>query len=234
MACLQIYRELLSLATFLRVHSNSKEVSYLSWQNTYPNLKTTCHIKLKFFLWTKVLQNLLLAKYLISVAAPLIDHILTAFPERVSQQGIIDVGLSDHELIYCTRKFSRTKVGTHKQITFCSLKNYTAEAYKEALSKVYFPNYEKFTDMHKAYENFIQKLMSVIDKLAPFKTKRVKGNSQECFAWEFLESIALRDQLFKKFKSSKLNLDKEIYNKARNKSHRLILRKKKQSTSKTN
>ena len=30
MACLQIYQELLSLATFLRVHSNSKEVSYLS------------------------------------------------------------------------------------------------------------------------------------------------------------------------------------------------------------
>ena len=71
MACLQIYRELLSLATFLRVHSNSKEVSYLSWQNTYPNLKTTCHIKLKFFLWTKLLENLLHAKYLISVAAPL-------------------------------------------------------------------------------------------------------------------------------------------------------------------
>ena len=35
----------------------------------------------------------------------LIDHILTTFPERVSQQGIIDVGLSDHKLIYCTRKF---------------------------------------------------------------------------------------------------------------------------------
>ena len=71
MACLQIYRELLSLATFLRVHSNSKEVSYLSWQNTYPNLKTTCHIKLKFFLWTKLIENLLLPKYLISVTAHL-------------------------------------------------------------------------------------------------------------------------------------------------------------------
>ena len=74
MACLQICRELLSLATFLRVHSNSEEVSYLSWQNTYPNLKTTCHIKLKFFLWTKLLENLLLAKYVISAAAPLIAH----------------------------------------------------------------------------------------------------------------------------------------------------------------
>ena len=42
----------------------------------------------------------------------LIDHILTTFPERVSQQGIIDVGLSDHQLIYCTRKFSGTKLGT--------------------------------------------------------------------------------------------------------------------------
>ena len=42
----------------------------------------------------------------------LIDHILTKFPERVSQQEIIDVGLSNHQLTYCTRKFSHTKVGT--------------------------------------------------------------------------------------------------------------------------
>ena len=58
MVCLQIYRELLLLATFLRVHSNPKEVSYLYRQNRYPNLKDTCHIKLKFFLWTKLLQSI--------------------------------------------------------------------------------------------------------------------------------------------------------------------------------
>ena len=63
MTCVQIYRQLLPLATFLWVHSSSKEVSYLSW-HALPNLKTTCHIKLKFFLWTKLLKNLLLAKYL--------------------------------------------------------------------------------------------------------------------------------------------------------------------------
>ena len=73
MACLQIYRELLLLTTFLRVHSNSKEVSYLSWQNTYSSLETTCHIKLTFFLLNEVLENLLLANYLISVTAPLIS-----------------------------------------------------------------------------------------------------------------------------------------------------------------
>ena len=31
----------------------------------------------------------------------------------------------------------------------------TAEDYKEALSKIYFPNYENFGDVNKAYENFI-------------------------------------------------------------------------------
>ena len=46
-----------------------------------------------------------------------------------------------------------------------------------------------FSDVNKAYENFIQKLMSVIDKLAPFKTKRIKGNSQEWLDREVLESI---------------------------------------------
>ena len=57
MACLQICRELLSLTTFLRVHSNSKVVSYLFWQNTYPNLKSTCQIKLKSFLWTRLVER---------------------------------------------------------------------------------------------------------------------------------------------------------------------------------
>ena len=87
--------------------------------------------------------------------------------------------------------------------------------------------------MNKAYENFIQKLMSIIDKLAPFKTKRVKGNSQEWFDGEVHKSIALPDKLLKKFEHSKLNADKEIYNKAYNKSHRLILQKKEESTPKT-
>ena len=34
-------------------------------------LKTTCHIKLKIFLWIKLLEKLLIVEYLISVAATL-------------------------------------------------------------------------------------------------------------------------------------------------------------------
>ena len=68
--------------------------------------------------------------------------------------------------------------------------------------------------------------MSVIDKLAPFKTNQVKVNWQEWFDVEVLERIDLWDKLLKKFKCSKLNVYKEIYNEACNKSHKLILKKR--------
>ena len=49
----------------------------------------------------------------------LTDHILTSLLygqlTGSSQQGIIDVGIPNHQLIYCTRNSSRTKVGTHKK-----------------------------------------------------------------------------------------------------------------------
>ena len=39
--------------------------------------------------------------------------------------GVIDISLSDHQLIYCTRKISRIKRVSHKQIQFRSFKHYT-------------------------------------------------------------------------------------------------------------
>ena len=43
-----LFTNLPRIIVVLQVYSNSKEVSYLSWQSMYPNLKTTRHIKLKF------------------------------------------------------------------------------------------------------------------------------------------------------------------------------------------
>ena len=57
-----------------------------------------------------------------------------------------------------------------------------------------------------------------------FKLQIIR-NSEEWFGGEVLESIALRDKLFKKLERSKLNVDKEIYKNARNKLYRLILQK---------
>ena len=114
-------------------------------------------------------------------SSSILDHVLASFPDRVSQSGVIDKGISDHQLIYCTRKTARIKSYCHKQITFHSLKNYSPEIYEEALRKLSFPNYELFDDIDTAYEDFIQMVMAVIDNLAPSKKKRIKGTSQNWF-----------------------------------------------------
>ena len=77
--------------------------------------------------------------------ATLIDHILTNSPDKVSQSGVIDLGLSDHDLIYCTRKTSLPKSHKHNEIFVRSLKRYSAEKFLEILREIVFPNYLTYT-----------------------------------------------------------------------------------------
>ena len=107
-------------------------------------------------------------------SSSIIDHILASFPDRVTQQGILNVRLSDHQLIYCTRKITRIKIGGHKQIKFCSFKNYTIDNYEKALVEINYCECKNFENVNDAYLNFIKKLMEVTDKVAPVKNKRIK------------------------------------------------------------
>ena len=75
-------------------------------------------------------------------------------------------------------KLIKSKWGVHKHIIFRLFKKYTVDAYKDALKKVNFPNYELFNDVNEAYSNFFQKIRIVVDSIAPYKTKRVKANTQ--------------------------------------------------------
>ena len=57
--------------------------------------------------------------------------------------------------------------------------------------------------------------MTVIDKIVPYKNKRVKGNTRKWFDGEVLEKLNLRNKRFKKFKKSRLHIDKELYKKSK-------------------
>ena len=107
-----------------------------------------------------------------SSSSTTINHILASFPKRATQSGVIDIGLSDHQLIYCTRKISSIKRGSHIQIKFRSFKHYTVDLFEQEWSNLNFPNYRNFNDINEAYNDFIQKIMNVIDKVAPLKERR--------------------------------------------------------------
>ena len=163
-----------------------------------------------------------------SSTSSLLDHILTNSRWKISQKGVIDVGLSDHQLIYCTRKNSRTKTNRHNQIRVRSLKNYTQEILKEELKKINFPDYNIFSNINIAYKDLVEKILSVVDKIAPYKVLRVKNNTQDWFDSEVAEAINLRERRLKHFKSTKLHIDEELYKEAKYHAPKLIKEKKKQ------
>ena len=72
----------------------------------------------------------------------LIDHILTNSTEKIFQSGVIDSGISDHQLIFCTRKVKRIKFHKHSNVLLRSLKHYTVNLFVAGSRKVIFLNYE--------------------------------------------------------------------------------------------
>ena len=73
---------------------------------------------------------------------------------------------------------------------------------------------------------FLGKLMSIIDKIAPWKQIRVKSNSKPWFDGETLESLRVRDKLRKKYNKSGLKIDFDNFINAKKKAKHGIKLKK--------
>ena len=150
-----------------------------------------------------------------SKSSTLIDHILTNAEDKISQSGIIDTGLSDHQLIFCTRKIVRQKFNMHKHISCRNFKNYRPDLFIKELSSLKFPNYESFNDVNAAYSDFSDKFLQTINKIAPIGEIRVKNNTEEWFDDEIHQAITSREKLLEKFKKSKNHLDEIQYKESR-------------------
>ena len=101
------------------------------------------------------LKQLIKSPTRVTCSTSTIIDIIASFPSRVSQKGVIDIGISDYQLIFCTRKISRLKTGgIHKYLNFRSFKNYTVDSYQEGLKQQDFPNYETFDDV-KSFDDVL-------------------------------------------------------------------------------
>ena len=75
-----------------------------------------------------------------SKAATLIDHVLTNSSRKGRQCSVIELGKSDHDFVYCTRKTTSLKPNKHNDIYVMSVKNDTKEKVLELLRKTDFPD----------------------------------------------------------------------------------------------
>ena len=77
----------------------------------------------------------------------LFDHILTNSTETIFWPGIIDSGISDHQLIFCTRNLKRVKFHKHSNVLLRSFKPHTVNLLFEGLRKENLLNF--FTNHRK-------------------------------------------------------------------------------------
>ena len=99
--------------------------------------------------------------------------------------------------IYYTSKINKIKTGVvHKNITFRLFKKYTFDAYKDALKKLNFTNYKLFND-----------ILTILKFARPTGSKRIVKKD---LMWKFWKKNT-RNKLFKRFKKSRLHIDKELY-----------------------
>ena len=97
-----------------------------------------------------------------STTSSLLDHILTNAGWKISQKGVIDVGLSDHQFIYCERKILRTKANMHNQIRIRSLKKYAPKLLIKEFKRINFPNYNIFSNVNIACLDLVEKILIII------------------------------------------------------------------------
>ena len=91
----------------------------------------------------------------------------------------------------------------HNHIRVRSLKNYIPELLIEELTKINFPGCNIFSNVNIAYLDLVEKLLSVVDNIAPFKDLRIRSVTQNWFDDEVAETIKLREKSLKHLKSKK-------------------------------
>ena len=151
----------------------------------------------------------------------LLYHILTTSKESVTQHGVITLELSDHDLIFCTRKTKCFK-SRNNTISGRTYKNYSQKLLEERLTKLKIPNYLLFSCADSVYNHLSKILQDTTNDIAPIKDIYTKP----WFDNNMIGLIRKRNKLKKKLLNTKLHVDYEYIKEQQNIVQREIKRKK--------
>ena len=97
----------------------------------------------------------------------------------------------------------------------------------ENLREIVFPNYLPCIGVNDVHSDFTYRFLETINFIAPAKGIRVKANSEPRFDNQIISVIQRRDKLFKKFKHSNLETNKDNFKVAKMHLEKMILKNKK-------
>ena len=219
-----------------RTNENKKFVECL--ENTFSKLRSDCDLLLlgDINICLKKNTNTLCNEYkkllrsfgckqiiksptrITDTCASLLDHIITNNTEKIYQSGVLDIGLSDHLITFCSRKIIRGQVGKHNTIKIRSLKNYSVVSLLNNLRNIDWSTVTNCSDVNEAWYNFKTRFIEVLDVVAPIKHIRIKSRTEPWINSKILELIRKRDKLLSESNKDKSNKElRKEFNILRNK-----------------
>jgi hypothetical protein len=108
-----------------------------------------------------------------------IDHIFVNKSEKVCQSGVIESGISDHFITFCTRKINNEILNKHNTVNARSMKNYCSEIFIEKLKELNWDNVFICSNVNDAWDSFKTIFLQIIDDIAPVNEIRIKGRTEQ-------------------------------------------------------
>ena len=105
-------------------------------------------------------------------SSTLIDLCLTNSPDKISKSGVINIDIGDHSAVYLTRKFAHLRSNMHKTVEVRQLKNFNEAEFLRDLRMIDWNRVTTHNNRNEMWDFWKHLLASVIDKHAPFRTKR--------------------------------------------------------------
>ena len=160
------------------------------------------------------------------VSKTLIDLCITNSPEKVSNSGVIHLGISDHSLVFMTRKVHHDRF-CPRTIEMRQFKHFQKNKFLNDLEQMPWSNIDLCSDPNDMWHEWKQMFVSCMDKHAPRKLKRISKKRAPWITKGLLNKIHRRDLIKKKAISSNDHEMWEQFKCARNQANNAIKQAKK-------
>ena len=143
-----------------------------------------------------------------------IDVILTNKPKKYFDSKSFELGVSDcHKMVVTNLRAHVSHLST-KTIEYRSMKNFKKEDFLKELET--HLNEITYSTTNMAYDNLVDTLSNVLNKHAPIKTKKIRGNQSRFMNRDLSRAIMKRSHLKSKYLKNKTNLNRNNFKKQRN------------------
>jgi hypothetical protein len=177
------------------------------------NLKASLDNFLRIFDLSQIIED---PTRITETSETIIDLIITSDKDKVVQSGVLPCKLSDHNVIFCTRKVSRGFFNKHNVTQIRSMKNYDVNVFKEKLGEIDWFQVINDENVNSAWKKFCKLFLGVVDVVAPIKSVRLKQNCEPWFSGEILHLISQRDKAWVNFRKCKNDSSFSDYKRLRN------------------